>query len=104
MLTEFRRPGDGSSASLRFRFPHFDRHFYLAVVAFDEAGNEGRPSNLARVYVDSATLPPGAAVGGPGDGDGPSQRPISAGKDGEWEWERIFLKFEGFFDYSNEGV
>ncbi len=81
--------------SHQFRFPHYDRHLYVAVVAHDDAGNEGRVSNLARVFLDSSLLPPGTVVdGGLTEGGNPSQRPISAGEGGAGGGSKLFGCFE----------
>ncbi len=81
VLTDIRRTDvAGVQTSYQLRFPHYDSHHYLALVPVDDAGNEGKVSNLARIYLDSALLPPGSR--GEGVGDNPSQRPISSGGNG----------------------
>ena len=109
VLTEIRRPDSaGARTSFQFRtggLPR-DRHLYLALVPADEAGNEGKISNLARVFLDSSVHPYGAGEGGGGGagGDGPSQKPISSGEGEEkvavffsrlkWQHFRAIISFQ----------
>lgn len=43
----------GTQSSFDFKFPHFDKDFYVAAYAFDMAGNRGKISNLVHVRLEA---------------------------------------------------
>ena len=69
-LLQFQRPdAAGVQTSYQFEFEHFDRDYFVGLVAFDERSNEGKLSNIVSVFVDSSNV---ATIPGDGGGDGGS--------------------------------
>ena len=56
----------GVKTSQEVYFPHYDTDYYMAVVAVDEEGNRGPPSNLVHVYVPGPVADPVVSVAEPG--------------------------------------
>lgn len=72
----------GTKASFDFRFPRYDRDYYLAVLAFDLSGNRGKVSNLVHLRVESPPALAGVPANG-GDGSAPFLD-LGGGKDMNW--------------------
>ncbi len=73
---EFQRPDRaGIQTSYQFEFDHFNRDYFIGIVAFDERRNEGQLSNIVTVRLDSNDVSHEAGNGNGGPVSSPAASP-----------------------------